>query len=539
MTPSKPGFPFRLFALAFVCGIVAALIGPVLLWQQHQRMGEMVAKDITITKNVGRIMLLDEALTMSASMAAATGDRGYERRYDHLDPQLTTVIHEVRASLPQNEIASFINETDAANTALVKMERQVFALSRVGRQQEAKALLASNEYSSLKVAYAVGVRKIVEAVDALIESDNRKANYILLSFVAVSVLSALVLTLTWLFAVKSAKSWVEERARAEEAQREHVALIKKAAEKDRLLRLFYELPFVGLAVTSPTSKRWLQVNDRMCEILGYGREELLELAWTQTTHPDDLPTNMTLFKRMAAGEFDAFHFNKRFVRKDGGIVDASMEVRCVRGPDGNLETVVIMVEDITERKRMEEQVRQMAFHDALTGLPNRRLLNDRLSQAMAASKRSGCYGAMMFLDLDNFKLLNDMQGHEVGDLLLIEASGRLQTCVREVDTVARFGGDEFVVMLRELNADKSESAAHVAIIAEKIRAALGRPYALQVRHEGAAGATVEHQCTASIGVALFGKHDASPDDILKWADTAMYQAKEAGRNLIRFYDSQA
>jgi len=194
-----------------------------------------------------------------------------------------------------------------------------------------------------------------------------------------------------------------------------------------------------------------------------------------------------------------------------------------------------IVEDITQRKQMEDQIRQLAFHDALTNLPNRRLLSDRLGQAVAASKRSGCYGALMLLDLDNFKPLNDMSGHEVGDLLLIEVADRLRTCVREVDTVARFGGDEFVVIVSELDADKTETAAQAHKIADKIRGALARPYVLKVPGDGNGGATVEHRCTVSIGVALFGKDDTKQDDLLKWADNAMYQAKEAGRNLIRIY----
>jgi len=194
--------------------------------------------------------------------------------------------------------------------------------------------------------------------------------------------------------------------------------------------------------------------------------------------------------------------------------------------------------DITERKLMEHEVHQLAFYDALTKLPNRRLLNDRLNQAMLASKRSACYGALMFLDLDNFKPLNDMRGHGVGDLLLIEAADRLKSCVREIDTVARFGGDEFVVLLSDLNADKAESAAQAQVIAEKIRVTLSAPYFLTIKHEGQADTRIEHHCTASIGVALFINHEASQTDILKWADSAMYQAKEAGRNLIRFHDSK-
>lgn len=332
---------------------------------------------------------------------------------------------------------------------------------------------------------------------------------------------------------------ITEQKRATHAQQEHVALIEKSAEQDRLLRLFYDLPFVGLAVTSPNSKRWLQVNNRMCEMLGYPREELLQLAWTQTTHPDDLPGNLALFKRLVAGEFDAFHYDKRFLRKDGGIVDTSMEVRCVRGPDGSPETVVIMVQDITERKQMEEQVRQLAFHDALTNLPNRRLLNDRLSQAMAAGKRSGHFGALMFIDLDNFKPLNDSHGHGVGDLLLIEVARRIDSRVREADTVSRFGGDEFVVLLSELGAERSESARQAGTVAEHIRTILAQPYVLKLKREGEAETIVEHRCTASIGIALFIKHESSAEDVLKWADTAMYQAKEAGRNSVRFFNSDA
>lgn len=195
--------------------------------------------------------------------------------------------------------------------------------------------------------------------------------------------------------------------------------------------------------------------------------------------------------------------------------------------------------DITERKLMEEQIQQLAFYDALTKLPNRRLLDDRLSQAMTASKRSGHYGALMFLDLDNFKPINDIHGHGVGDLLLIEAASRLKNCVREVDTVARFGGDEFVVMLSELDADKTKSNSQAALIAEKIRAALSELYLLTIKHEGQADIHVEHRCTVSVGVVLFVSHEVSKDDLVKMADTAMYQAKESGRNQIRFYLAEA
>jgi diguanylate cyclase (GGDEF)-like protein/PAS domain S-box-containing protein len=225
-------------------------------------------------------------------------------------------------------------------------------------------------------------------------------------------------------------------------------------------------------------------------------------------------------------------------RKDGEIYPKWLTITAVKDDDGVVTHYVGAHFDITERKRAEDRVRQMAFYDALTELPNRRLLIDRLSQAVAASQRSGCYGALMFLDLDNFKSLNDTHGHAVGDLLLIETAARLKRCVRQVDTVARFGGDEFVVMLSHLHADKATSASQASAVAEKIRASLSRAYVLTIMREGKADATVKHYCTVSIGVALFISDD-SQDDILKWADKAMYQAKQGGRNAIRLYQPGA
>jgi diguanylate cyclase (GGDEF)-like protein/PAS domain S-box-containing protein len=199
------------------------------------------------------------------------------------------------------------------------------------------------------------------------------------------------------------------------------------------------------------------------------------------------------------------------------------------------QIILLAMEDITERKLLEDQVHQLAFHDALTKLPNRRLLTDRMSQTMAASKRNGKYVALIYLDLDNFKPLNDEHGRDAGDLLLVEVATRLKLSVRAIDTVAGIGGDEFVVLLSELNEDKAKSASQADIVAEKIRVRLAQPYLLKTCQQGNTQVIVEHHCSASIGVVVFINHASSQDDILKQADSAMYRAKEEGCNKVRFH----
>ncbi len=194
---------------------------------------------------------------------------------------------------------------------------------------------------------------------------------------------------------------------------------------------------------------------------------------------------------------------------------------------GEEHVVLFMVQDITLRKQSEEEIHRLAFYDSLTQLPNRRLLHERLAQSMSISARSGKFGALMFIDLDNFKTLNDTQGHDVGDLLLKEVANRLTRNVREGDTVARLGGDEFVVALESLNSFAQDAATQSEMIAEKIRAELSQPYQLD---------GFEHNSSPSIGVSLFRGHQSSLEEVLKQADLAMYQAKTTGRNKVCFFD---
>jgi diguanylate cyclase (GGDEF)-like protein/PAS domain S-box-containing protein len=203
--------------------------------------------------------------------------------------------------------------------------------------------------------------------------------------------------------------------------------------------------------------------------------------------------------------------------------------------DRKLQGVFAAARDITERKLAEKQILDLALYDSLTRLPNRRLLSERLGQIMGTSKRSGRHSALMFLDLDNFKPLNDAHGHFMGDLLLVEVARRLSGCVRGVDVVARFGGDEFVIVLSEIGVNKAEATAQSRLIAEKLRVNINRPYVLQYMEGNDTSANVEHICTASIGVVVFFDGDSNQDEILKRADAAMYKAKELGGNRIQFH----
>ncbi len=235
------------------------------------------------------------------------------------------------------------------------------------------------------------------------------------------------------------------------------------------------------------------------------------------------------FRRYGVGELIGKTFDITALHKSGNEFPIALSISAFMLQ--NSWHALGIVRDITERKQMEEQVYKMAFYDTLTQLPNRRLFIDRLSHAIATNRRSRNYGAVLFLDLDNFKPVNDTHGHKAGDMLLTEAARRLKLCARETDTVARFGGDEFVAILTELDSDKTESARLANLVAEKIRDALSTPYQLDIED----GTQIEHCCTASIGISLFCDHEQ--DDILKHADTAMYQAKVAGRNQICFYES--
>jgi len=283
----------------------------------------------------------------------------------------------------------------------------------------------------------------------------------------------------------------------------------------------------GMLVTDADSVI-LRVNQAFTSITGYTAEETIgqtprllssgrhdqafyALMWDSINHD---------------GAWEGEIWNRR---KTGEVFPEYLTITAVKDSGGTVTNYVATLTDITLRKAAADEIKHLAFYDPLTALPNRRLLLDRLKKALASSARSGKEGALLFIDLDNFKTLNDTLGHDIGDLLLQQVAHRLESCVREGDTVARLGGDEFVLMLENLSQLPIEAAAQTEFVGDKILASLNQPYQLGPH---------EYHSTPSIGATLFNAHDATIDELLKQADIAMYQAKHAGRNAMRFYDPQ-
>jgi diguanylate cyclase (GGDEF)-like protein/PAS domain S-box-containing protein len=311
-------------------------------------------------------------------------------------------------------------------------------------------------------------------------------------------------------------------------KRRGVVFDMRESRQNKIRQLVAATAFESLSgmVITDSQQVILQVNHAFTELTGYSAQE----AVGQTPHMlSSGHHDAAFYQEMWAtlkqhGRWQGEIWNKR---KDGTLFTEWLSIRSVVDSAGVISHYIGSFFDITASKSAKAELLQLAYFDPLTQLPNRRLLLDRLTQAMAVSNRSGVYGAILFVDLDHFKSINDTRGHETGDIVLVEAARRLRAAVRAGDSVARLGGDEFVVLLEGLGAQALEAATQARVVAEKIITSLAQPYQFK---------DFEFHCTASVGVDLF-VDTVSASDLLQHADLAMYQSKAAGRNQLRFFDA--
>ncbi|WP_282140477.1 sensor domain-containing protein [Cytobacillus oceanisediminis] len=281
---------------------------------------------------------------------------------------------------------------------------------------------------------------------------------------------------------------------------------------DLFNQAFFFAP-IGMSIVSLEGK-WIKVNHALSKITGYTEDELLTTNFQTLTYPKDLDTDLSYTQELVEGKRDSFEMEKRYVHKSGKIVWVLLSVSIVR--EGNKPLFLIsQIQDITDRKNSERILKQMAHYDFLTQLPNRRLFEERLNHAIESANFYKGLVAVLYLDLDGFKQINDTFGHDLGDLLLKEVARRLTGCIGNKDTVARLAGDEFTILLPETTID---NAKHVA---ERIIDILSNKVSVQ---------NVVISITPSIGIAFCDDFNMDVRNLLKYADEAMYQAKQNGKN---------
>jgi diguanylate cyclase (GGDEF)-like protein/PAS domain S-box-containing protein len=402
-----------------------------------------------------------------------------------------------------------------AQTAKIRLNRQFGTLFDKARRPSLPFNLDAQTASIDGVHYSVRSHSVEWDDPAgdwhLVLLDRRTPWWMQTSEIGFAALSALMtaLALFWLYALAR-----------------HAALQQKTHRELSIAAVTFESRD-GVVITDAW-QNILKINQAFTEITGYSS---VDVAGKTPAMLKSLQHDAAFYSRMwesikLKNSWSGEIWNKR---KNGEIYPEQLTITPIFGKAGQLLNYVGVFSDITQRKASEAEIHDLAFYDTLTHLPNRRLLQDRLSHALSASARSNREGALLFIDLDNFKTLNDTLGHSMGDLLLQQVALRLTSCVREGDTVARLGGDEFVVILENLSDKSEEAAAQTEAIGDKILSTLGKPYLLD---------THEFQSTPSIGITLFGEHKCGMEDLLKQADIAMYQAKKSGRNTMRFFNPQ-
>jgi diguanylate cyclase (GGDEF)-like protein/PAS domain S-box-containing protein len=296
-------------------------------------------------------------------------------------------------------------------------------------------------------------------------------------------------------------------------------------EAEERFRLAFEHAPIGIALVSPEGA-FTRVNAALCELTGYSAEELMAKTFQEITHPEDLDLDLEYVHQVLAGERREYSMEKRYFHRDGHIVWILLSVSLVRDPDGEPQYFISQIQDISERKQLEERLVFLADHDEMTGLANRRRFREEVERGVAYAERYSHSGAMLLLDLDNFKDVNDSLGHHVGDRLLVAVAERLGTRLRRTDLLGRIGGDEFAALLPQ-----AEPAQAIRVADEVLDAVTTAAYALD-------GHVVTAR--ASVGVALFRPGlGIDADDLQIRADVAMYTAKRDGGNRVSILDPDA
>ncbi len=521
-------------------------------------------RDAHYRSSTERATSLAHALSISSTSWVLANDlaglqevvRGFARTADLHRAFFVSPQGEVLASTAREEIGFFITDPLSRDMLASTSRDQLVLVDRPEQLVVAHPVI----YSGRHLGW-VRVEMTRDAVNVNLDELTRTwlglgaIAVVLVSLVALVLARRLTKGLHHLISIASEVEHGKIKRRADVGRRDEIGTLarqldrmldsierqrKQLSESEAKYRFLADNISDVIWVLNLRTNHWEYMSPSVHKLLGYSAEEVMPMPLEKTLAPASLEkVRQWIEERSQAflAEQSSVNYTEEIeqIRRDGSTVWTEITAHFAYNLQGDL-IVLGLTRDISERKKAEEQIRNLAFYDPLTQLPNRRLLLDRFGLVIAACKRSKRYAALMFIDLDNFKPLNDEHGHDVGDLLLVEVAQRMSDCVREVDTVARFGGDEFVVMLNELSTDREVSMQRASDIAEKIRQRLGEPYQLGVARERGEPLMVEHRCTASLGVVLFDRHCSSSEDLLRLADDAMYQAKQGGRNQVRYLE---
>ena len=505
-----------LLPLVLVCISIVAMVHSI---EKSKADSAMLKRTYTLLNLSKRIQTTPIIQNERFKASLLSGNEGAVKRVDNtLQHMLDNLIQmqNITADNPaQQEQVKFVRT--ALETFIQESNKSLANKGGLNLLGPTISIVSDGEMNHLHAIMIERLREFDSSLQKTSQQQQKYANYIGLASEIVMLVSLLLGVFIFLKTHKGLRQEVSLRQRAEEYWKS--ALTELKYQK-------FALDKHAHVVVTDTQGRITYANAKFCEISGYAQDALLGQKHSMMksgVHPDGFFEEMYL--TVAKGE--AWHGEICSRTKDGRLYWMDTTIVPFMNNHGKPESYISICTDITQRKAVDEKNHLLAFYDPLTTLPNRRFFMDKLSKAVTASKRFGRKSALLFLDLDYFKTLNDTQGHQIGDMLLQQVASRLKGVVRESDTVARIGGDEFVVLLEALDEEIVVAAGQTEVVGEKVLNILNQPYLLNGS---------EYISTLSIGVAMLDSHIQTQEDLLQQADIAMYQAKKAGRNMIRFFD---